>query len=59
MPAAINCATGSTLDTIPYNASIVENNFRKLHRFKTMSIGSTKTNLVGEEIGPFLYFRII
>ena len=58
MPAAINCATGSTMDTIPYNASIMANNFRKLHMFKTMYIRDTKNNLVGVDIGPFIYIRI-
>ena len=35
---AINFTTSYTLDTIPYNASIMENNFRKICRFKTVVI---------------------
>ena len=38
LPTEINYATGYTPDTILYNASIMENNFRELHRFKTMAI---------------------
>ena len=36
LPAAINCATGSNPNTTPYNASIMTENFRNLHRFKIM-----------------------
>ena len=50
IPKAINCDTGSTPDTTPYNASITANNFRKLHMFKTMAVRATKTNLVGIDI---------
>ena len=59
MPVAINCAADSTLDTILYNASIMETNLRNIYRFKTMAIRPTKNNLVGIKIGPFLYLRII
>ena len=38
MSAAINCTTGSTLDTNYYNTSIMEKQIKKLHRFKTMAI---------------------
>ena len=37
----------------------MEKNLRKLYRFKNTAIRSTKTNLVGIDIGPFLYLRII
>ena len=38
IPKEIHFATGSALDTIPYNVSIMANNFGELHRFKTMAI---------------------
>ena len=38
LPATINCATGSTQDTAPYNSSIMANSSSKLHIFKTKSI---------------------
>ena len=59
IPVTINCASGSTPDTIPHNSSIMAENFRKLHIFKNMAIWSTRTNILGVYIWPFLYIRII
>ena len=58
-PAAIDCTTSSTPDTIPHNTSIMENNTRKLHIFKSMPIWATKANLLGVDIWQFFYLIIV